>query len=40
VIVIQLAELTAVHAQLEPVMIVALLKLPVDGTETLVGETE
>jgi hypothetical protein len=38
--VIQPTELTADHAQLEPVMIEMLLLLPVDGTETVVGDTE
>jgi hypothetical protein len=40
VIVIQLTELTAVQAQLEPVITVMLPRLPVDGTETAVGDTE
>ena len=40
VMVIQLTELTAVHAQLEPVITVMLPTLPVDGTEIVVGETE
>jgi hypothetical protein len=40
VIVIQLTELTAVQAQLEPVITVMLPILPVDGTETVVGDTE
>jgi hypothetical protein len=40
VIVIQAAELVAVHAQLEPVITVMLLFAPVDGAETFVGDTE
>jgi hypothetical protein len=39
VIVIQLTELTAVHAQLDPVMIEMLPRLPVDAADTLVGDT-
>jgi hypothetical protein len=39
VIVIQLDELAAVHAQLEPVTIEMLPFSPVDAAETLVGET-
>jgi hypothetical protein len=38
--VIQLTLLVAVHGQLEPVMIETLPLLPVEGTETVVGETE
>jgi hypothetical protein len=37
--VTQLTELTAVHEQLEPVVIEMLPKLPVDGAVTLVGDT-
>jgi hypothetical protein len=40
VIVIQLTELTADHAQLEPVVIETLPIIPVDGTDTAVGDTE
>jgi hypothetical protein len=39
VIVIQLTELTAVHAQLEPVVTAMLELVPVEGTDTLVGDT-
>jgi hypothetical protein len=39
VMVIQLTELVAVHAQLDPVVTAMLPLLPVEGTETLVGET-
>jgi hypothetical protein len=39
VIVIHATLLVAVHAQLEPVVTVMLLLLPVDGTETFVGDT-
>lgn len=38
--VIQLTELTAVHAQLEPVVIDTLPSSPVEAAETLVGEIE
>jgi hypothetical protein len=37
--VIQAALLVAVHAQLDPVVTAMLPLLPVEGTETLVGET-
>jgi hypothetical protein len=37
--VIQLTALVAVHAQLEPVVTATLPLLPVDGTDTLVGDT-
>ena len=37
--VIQLTLLTDVHGQLDPVVTVMLLLLPVDGTDTLVGDT-
>ena len=37
--VIQLTLLTDVHGQLDPVVTAMLLLLPVDGTDTLVGET-
>jgi hypothetical protein len=40
VIVIQPTVLTAVHAQLDPVITVMLPTPPVDGTEMFVGETE
>ena len=40
VIVIQLTELVAVQAQLDPVMIETLPLRPLDGADTLVGETE
>jgi hypothetical protein len=39
VIVIQLTELVAVQAQLEPVTTEMLWLAPVDDTETLVGDT-
>ena len=39
VIVIQLTELTAVHAQLEPVVTAMLAFVPVAGAEALVGDT-
>jgi hypothetical protein len=39
VMVIQLTALVAVHAQPEPVVTATLPLLPVDGTETLVGDT-
>jgi hypothetical protein len=39
VMVIHEALLVAVHAQLEPVVTAMLLLLPVDGTETFVGDT-
>ena len=39
VIVIQLTALLAVHAQLEPVVTATLPVLPVDGAETVVGDT-
>ena len=38
--VIQLALLVAVHKQLEPVITVSALLLPIDDTDTLKGETE
>jgi len=38
--VIQLALLVAVHAQLEPVITVSALLLPIDVTDTLKGDTE
>jgi hypothetical protein len=37
--VIQLTLLAEVHAQLDPVVTAMLPLLPVEGTETLVGET-
>ena len=39
VMVIQDAEEAAVHGQLEPVVTAMLPLLPVDGTDTLVGDT-
>jgi hypothetical protein len=39
VIVIHATELTDVHAQLEPVTTEMLPLLPVEGTDTLVGDT-
>jgi hypothetical protein len=39
VTVIQLTLLTDVHGQLDPVVTAILLLLPVEGTDTLVGET-
>ena len=39
VIVIQPTLLTAVHAQLDPVITEMLVFAPVDATETVVGET-
>jgi hypothetical protein len=39
VIVIQEALLVAVHGQLDPVVTATLLLLPVEGTETFVGDT-
>jgi hypothetical protein len=39
VIVIHETLLVAVHAQLDPVVTAMLLLLPVDGTETFVGDT-
>jgi hypothetical protein len=39
VIVIHDTLLVAVHAQLEPVVTVMLLLVPVDGAEMFVGET-
>ena len=39
VIVIQATVLAGVHAQLEPVVTPILLLRPVDGAETLVGDT-
>jgi hypothetical protein len=39
VTVIQPTALVAVHAQLEPVMTRMLALLPVDGTDTFVGDT-
>jgi hypothetical protein len=39
VMVIQLTALVAVHAQLEPVTTLILALLPVEGTETFVGDT-
>jgi hypothetical protein len=39
VIVIQGTELTGVHAQFEPVVTPMLLLSPVDGAETLAGDT-
>ena len=39
VMVIQLTELVAVHAQLDPVVTATLWLEPVEGTDTLVGET-
>ena len=38
VIVIQLTELTDVHGQLDPVVTAILPLLPVDGTDTVVGD--
>jgi hypothetical protein len=40
VIVIQLTELVAVHAQLDPVTMETLPLRPLDAAETLVGDTE
>jgi hypothetical protein len=39
VMVIQLTLLADVHAQLDPVVTAMLPLLPVDGADTLVGET-
>ena len=39
VMVIQLTPLVAVHGQLDPVMTEMLLLLPVDATETVIGDT-
>jgi hypothetical protein len=39
VIVIQATVLAGVHAQLDPVVTAMLLLRPVDGAETLVGDT-
>ena len=39
VTVIQLTVLTDVHAQLEPVVTAMLALLPVDGTDSFVGDT-
>jgi hypothetical protein len=40
VTVIQLAALTAVHAQLDPVVTDTLALRPVDAADTAVGDTE
>jgi hypothetical protein len=39
VMVIQLTELVAVQAQLEPVVTAMLALVPVEGTDTFVGDT-
>ena len=39
VMVIQLTALVAVQAQLDPVVTATLPLLPVDGTDTVVGDT-